>query len=220
MTFKISDWLAVIAISISLFSVGWQLLDAIVGAETNLLSLKGRSVEIRCSVSSADSCWGSVDGSMAATGRLVVVLPVFLANTGALGENDVVSSVEIELQGVRKDSGVKLIANQFWNLVQGGGVNKNRPFVPFIVEGGGVNGGELRFAAFSENDFVVWDEVVTRIVSGEISKIKIIMQAYLVGAQKPVVRECSFVITERLSEIILKKKSKRYKRPRLTSTCK
>lgn len=208
--------IALVALFISLFGVGWQAWDWWIGPEPKLIDVEARTVEFRCSSSLKNRCWGDPQSSETPTGRLAVVLPVFLTNTGAAGYDTVVSKVYADLH--LRDGGPKLtlVANQFCGLVQGSD-NRSRPFSPFVVEAGGANGFELRFVAFAEEHFIAWNEIAAGITSSEINSAEIDIRVETLG-EDDLTTTCSVVFTDRLRQIIAERQESRGV-SRLTTTC-
>ena len=196
--FRPGDWIALVALLVALFSIGWQVKDAWVGADTQFLSMSKRTVELRCHARSRKTCWGSTGTSDDSTGRLTVVLPVFFSNDGAVNYNSVVERITAKVTFSGRSQPVELVANQFWQLVQGGGSEDSRPFVPIVIEGRSANGSEIRFAPFSEANFVNWRDLAVDISEGRVGEFDIQVNAYLVGKEKPKSQSCRLEITERL----------------------
>ena len=204
--------IALIALVISLFGVGWQAMDWWNGPKTELMDVEYRSVEFRCSSSLEEKCWGESQSK----GRIAVVLPVFLTNTGADGYDSVVSQVFADLRF--KDNGPQatLVANQIWRLVQGSN-NRSRPFSPFVVEAGGANGFELRFVAYAEKHFIVWDEIAADIASSKITSAEINIRVILLGEEE-LTTTCNVVFSDNLRQVIADRRKKGGP-THLTTTC-
>lgn len=208
--------IALIALVISLFGLGWQAWDWWIGPEPELIDVEARTVEFRCSSSSKSRCWGDRQSDQKPTGRIAVVLPVFLTNTGASGYDTVVSKVFADLRFHDQGPQATLVANQFWGLVQGSD-NQSRPFSPFVVEAGGANGFELRFVAFAEENFIIWDEVSEEIAGSGISSAEIVIRAELLGGEE-LTTTCIVNFTDRLRQVISERRERRGV-ARLTTTC-
>lgn len=206
------------ALVISLFSVGWQVRNAIIGAEVTFLAMTDRPMELRCHSSSRDRCWGAEDGSGLPDGRLSVVLPVFAANTGASGYNALVERVTASVRIDGRNDPAILVANQIYELVQGGR-NNSRPFVPFLIEGAKSNGSELRFAPFEEEHFVNWKEFSDKVIDGTISSITITARLYMVDETTPLRRTCKVELTDRLREVLKARRDNRSKSLYLATSC-
>ena len=214
------DWIALAALFVALYSVGWQARDAWVGADVRFLSMKARTAELRCHSKSVKTCWGPVQEPSGSEGRLTIVLPVFLSNQGAVNHNAVVDRVTAEVRHDGRGEPIELVANQFWQLVQGGGSQDSRPFVPFVVEGKNANGAELRFAAHQEEHFVDWRKLAIQIVEGRIKEFNVKVAVYLVGEKEPILRSCRLDMTERLRLKLESRMKRRSKQVRLSATCK
>lgn len=206
------------ALVISLFSVGWQVRDAIIGAEVTFLAMADRPMELRCHSSRKDRCWGTEDGSGVPDGRLSVVLPVFAANTGASGYNALVERVTASVKIEGRSEPAILVANQIYELVQGGR-NNSRPFVPFLVEGAKSNGSELRFVPFKEEHFVNWKELADQVIDGTIKSITITARLYIVNDPSPLRRTCTIDLNERLREVLKARRDSRSKSMYLATSC-
>ena len=217
--FRVGDWIALTALGLALCSFGWQVWDEWTGAQIQFLSMSERTAELRCHSMKKDTCWGKSEKPNGATGRLTVVLPVFFANTGAVNKNAVVDRVTAEISYDERTDPIKLVANQFWQLVQSGGSKQSRPFIPFVVEGKKANGAELRFAPHEEKHFVNWRNLVIEITEGRVSELNITASAYLVGDEEPLTQSCHLRITQRLQEILKERMSKRSKQARLSTPC-
>ena len=213
-----SDWIALLALFTALFSIGWQVGDAWIGANVQFITMSNRTVELRCHSWKKNTCWGQTGSPETSTGRLTVVLPVFFSNDGAVNYNAVIERVTAEVSYLGREP-VELVANQIWQLVQSGGSKYSRPFVPIVVEGQSANGAELRFAPFTENQFVNWWSIAGKISEGQISRFDIKVDAFLVGEELPKTRWCRFEITKRLREILQGRMDTRSKQVRLTTTC-
>lgn len=216
---KAGDWIALAAFLVALFSVGWQVKDAWVGADVHMLDMSNRPVEIRCHSKIKDTCWGSIENPDDSTGRFTVVLPVFFYNDGAVNYNAVVERLTAEVSYSGLSQPVELVANQFWQLVQGGGGKDSRPFVPIVIEGKRGNGAEIRFAPFDDSNFVNWRDLALDISEDRINEFDIQVNAYFVGEQKPRTQSCKFEINERLREKLKSRIQRRSTQVRLTLTC-
>ena len=214
------DWIALTALVVALGSFGWQVYDAWIGADVRFLSMKERTAELWCHTRSKDICWGTPDDSEAKNGRLTVVLPVFFSNSGAVNYNAIVDRVTAEVQYQGRDKPVRLIANQFWQLVQSGGSQNSRPFVPFVIEGKKANGAELRFAPYEEQHFVNWRSLASEISMGKISEFHITVTAHLVDREEPLTQSCRLEISPRLQGILEDRMKRRSRNVRLSMPCK
>lgn len=218
-TLDAGNWIALAALLLSVFSVSWQIWKAWVGADLELLSLSQRVVEVRCHTTKKVVCWGSEDGAKPSTGRFTIVVPAFFVNEGASGYNAVVDRVTAEVSFSGRKGTTTLVANKLWQLVQSGGSQDSRPFVPFLVEGGKSNGAELHFVPFDEKNFVNWGEIAGQIADGSITAMIISVSAKIVGEADPLVETCRLEIPARLREVMSDRISRRSKQVRLTPVC-
>lgn len=209
--------IALAALCLSLLSVAWQVAAWWWGPQSELIDVEARTVELRCSSSKRQTCWGGENrDEEPPKGRFSVVLPVFLTNTGAPGYDSVVSKAFADVRFKGQNLTLELVANQFWKLVQGGS-NSSQPFSPFVVPAGGANGQELRFVAFDEPNFVLWDDIATLIIDGTISGVAIDIRVQLLG-EGELKTTCNFVITDRLKAVLASRQASKAT-ARLSSTC-
>lgn len=213
------DWIALTALVVAVSSFAWQVYDAWIGAEVRFLGMQERTAELWCHSRSKNTCWGTIEEPEANRGRLAIVLPVFFSNSGAVNFNAVVDRVTAEVRYDGRNEPVRLVANQFWQLVQSGGSEHSRPFVPFVVEGKKANGAELRFAAFDEQHFVNWRNLATNISNESISGFDITVTAHLVDYDEPLTQSCRLEITPRLAGILDNRMKWRSKNARLSVPC-
>lgn len=211
------NYISLAALAISLASIIWQIINAWFGAELTLLSPAGRPMQIECSSTKRATCWG-IEGGTEPEGRLAVVLPVFLYNTGAAGYNALVESVSATVTTDGPTNRSVLVANQFFELVQGS-ENKSRPFVPFLVEGSKANGAELRFISFYEQHFTNWANFSSQIINGEVNRIEISIEVHVVGENEPLIEKCTMHLSDRLRATLQNRKERRA-RAYLASVCK
>ena len=187
-----SDMIAFTALTLSLVSFAWQVANTLRGPELNLLDIKGRVVELRC-VGSASDCWRK-SGSRSPS--VSVVAPVFAVNLGATGENEVLERALLTLQTGTGDP-VRLVGHTFWKGTSGGNSGDRAPFEPIFVPGGGVEGEEVRFTAFSQADRMPWTEFAGAVIDGTITEVEVTLTVSpLIEHQEQEVR-CTAPISDR-----------------------
>lgn len=174
-----SDWIALVALLLALYAAGTEFLQNQIGPELELVAPANRVVEIRC-VGNARTCLGAEDGSSEPRGRLSVILPFYFVNTGAIGQNEVVSRlwVEVKIAGdeVPEDLAtqfpVTLYVNSDWKRTEGGH-GPSTPFAPILIEGRNAGGAEYRAIDFDRDNRVLWTRIATAISEGSVTGLSI-----------------------------------------------
>lgn len=211
------DKISLTALLLSLMSIGWQIRDAWIGSDLTLLDLTGRPVEIRCSDTGKDACWGSA--SAPASGNLAVVLPVFFANAGADGYSAVVSHVRVHVVvPPATDAGFDLIANNVWEMTQNDTGNA-KPFTPILIPGNSASGAELRFVPFTDKEAMLWATLAHDILAEKVTQIHFEISAAIIGEDKPLSATCTLDITEGRRQALESRRDRRIDRPHLTGFC-
>ena len=218
------DLIALFALILSILSVSWHGVNYLLGPRLEFLSMTQRIVELRCHSSRKIHCWGNDNledsRSLKNTGRLVVILPIFFVNKGAIGYNGVIRKVVAKISyGTPEIHTIELVANQIWRMVQEGRGQQSRPFVPFVIEGGSANGSELRFVALRDRNFVSWNEFSGAIIGKKITNITMDVEAYVVGEKEPLRQSCRLSINDRLRRTLEERMKSRSGQTRLTTAC-
>lgn len=216
---SLANMIALAAFCLSLVGLGWQIYDAVIGARPALLSPEGRVVEFRCSKKGNASCWGDAETGEPGAGRLAVILPAFFTNTGASRYNSIVTRVEAHVSLGSNASPLKLVANSFWQLAQGGS-SSSKPFVPMVIEGGSANGAELRFVAFEPEGFLPWLKFAEDVSGRKYDLIRIEMKAFVADGKDPLTTQCFVHISENLADVLSERKERRATKGKyLATTC-
>ncbi len=217
------NWIGLAALTLSIVGLGWQVRDALVGHDLQMLGLSQRVVEFRCHTSSVKSgeniCWGAEDGSAPPTGRLTLVAPVFFVNQGAAGYNGVVDRVTASIDLPGRNEPIDLVAHGFWNLAQDGSGNSNRPYAPILVEGGKSNGAELRFVALQEEFFEDWLAFAEGVAAGELSDLTIKISAEIVALKAPLTQTCRVKFSDIAKATLQRRIDLRSSQRRVTAVC-
>lgn len=178
-----SDWIALAALLLSLYAAGTKIWENHIGPELMLISPANRVVELRC-VASVTTCIGAENGSSGPRGRLSVILPFYFVNTGAIGQNEIISRLWINVDAEGKkipDSldalfPVTLYAISDWKRTESGR-GPSTPFAPILVEGRNAAGAEYRAIDFDQVDRVPWDLVTAAIIEGSVTGLSITLHA-------------------------------------------
>ncbi|MEM7641559.1 MAG: hypothetical protein AAF366_03430 [Pseudomonadota bacterium] len=203
------DRIALAALLLSLFTLGWQVRNAIEGPDLKLLSFKDRVVELRCIGRSAD-CWDEGGAPMS------IIVPIFAVNTGAAGYNEVIgrATVEIEAEGMAP---IHLVAHYTWVGTESGG-SDGKPFAPIPVSGLSAAGAEYRFLAFTPENAVPWSSFVGRLTDGPVDTLRVTLTIRLVVEAKPDSRTCTLTIADRHRALLDRIRSQNGK-PYLSMIC-
>lgn len=176
------DAVAGLALLFSLVSVGWQVKDRLVGAEIKQLDYSGYLVELRCNSGKASTCWNG-------DGHLVVVLPVFFANTGAADYNEAVERVTLDLLVDDATRARPMLATAFWHTTQNAS-RRSTPFRPIVIGGRSSSGHELRFVG-NPPTRLDWSDFVDNVIDESVKSITLITRATFSIETEPLERTCT-----------------------------
>ena len=213
---KVSDWFAFVALLLSLFAIGTEVRRNQIGPEVEMIAPSNRVVELRCEAR-VSTCLGSEDGNSEPRGRMSVILPFYFINTGAIGQNEVVSRLWIDVgvsgPNIPEDLSelfpVTLYVIADYKRTQSGSTGPATPFSPILVQGRNAAGAEYRAIDFDRSHRVPWHRIATEISEGNISGLSITLHARTELEGGEIRDVCNFTFSDSQREILSRRLNER-----------
>ena len=192
------DLVALCALVLSIVGVGWQLSQALIGAELEQLDYTGRVVELRCNSLNGEQCW---DGD----GHLAVILPVFFSNTGASGYNDALMGADLDLRVDRSTTPISMFATDIWYGTQNSS-QPSSPFRPIVIGGRSANGHQLRFVGTDARTRLDWSDFAEHVINGDISTLILDTSSVFSIESGPIHKSCMVSFTPQLRSTLMQRR--------------